>query len=103
FPIFAGLLALGFSLTRPITVFAATSPTLTDSESYSVLAGSTVTCTAGGTVSGDVGVASGTAITGFPGLCTVNPGSTQSNTQSAIDAQADNLSAFGALDQGCDN
>src|SRR4051794_31485302 len=45
----------------------ATSPTLGAAGSYSVLAGSTVTCTFTGptTTSGDVGVFAGSAITGF--------------------------------------
>ena len=86
----------------PHHVSAATSPVLIDSAGYSVLAGSTVTCTGATTITGDVGVSTGTSITGFPVPCVASPGTIQSNTPSAINAQADNLSAFGYLDQGCD-
>ncbi|KKT49829.1 MAG: hypothetical protein UW41_C0002G0105 [Candidatus Collierbacteria bacterium GW2011_GWC2_44_18] len=83
-------------------VWAATSPTLSASSTYSILGASEVTCTGATTITGNVGVAAGTSITGFPSPCSVSPGTTQSNTQSAIDAQADNLTTFGALNQGCD-
>ena len=82
------------------SALAATSPVLVGSETYSVLAGSTVTCTGATTVTGDVGVAAGSAITGFPAPCTVSPGATHANDASAIAAQADNLTAFGSLDAG---
>jgi len=92
--------AFVLAIAGPSVVFAATSPTLTATVGYSVLGASTVTCTGATTVTGDVGVAAGTAITGFPTPCTVSPGVLQSNTASAIAAQAENLSAFGALDAG---
>ncbi len=84
---------------RPLS---ATSPTLGALASYSVLAGSTVTNTGSTTIYGDVGVAPGTAISGFPPGIVGPPGTIQSNTASAIAAQADNLIVFGALDQTCD-
>lgn len=93
--------ALLFGLAGPISVSAATSPVLVASAGYSILGASTVTCTGTTTVTGNVGVAAGTAITGFPTPCTVSPGTTESNTAGAIAAQADRLTAFGALDQGC--
>lgn len=83
------------------TAFAATSPTLSALSSYSVLGGAGVTCTGATTVSGIVGVSPGTSITGFPSPCTAG-GGTQSNTASAIAAQAENLTTFSALDQSCD-
>lgn len=87
-----------FVFFRSSSALAATSPVLVGSASYSVLAGTTVTCTGATTVTGDVGVAAGAAITGFPVPCVVSPGSTHSNDASAIAAQADNLTAFGTLD-----
>jgi hypothetical protein len=80
---------------------AATSPTLVGSASYSVLGGAAVTCTGSTTTTGAVGVSPGTSITGFPSPCTAG-GGTQSNNASAIAAQADNLTAFGTLNQTCD-
>ncbi len=103
------LLILGMllSLTSPSLIVsarpqAATSPTLGASLSYSVLAGSTVTNTGPTTTYGDVGVAPGTAITGFPPGIAGPPGTIHSNDASAIAAQADNLVVFGVLDQPCD-
>lgn len=81
---------------------AASSPTLgTDLSSFSVLGGDEVTCTGSTTLSGTVGVSPGTSISGFPSPCTAG-GGTQSNNATAIAAQADNLAAFGTLDQTCD-
>ena len=101
------VLVVLLSMTAPyLGVFArplsATSPTLGASASYSVLAGSTVTNTGATTTYGDVGVAPGTAIIGFPPGIAGPPGTIQSNTASAIAAQADNLIVFGVLDQTCD-
>ena len=80
---------------------AATSPTLGTTGSYSVLAGSTVTNTGSTHISGNVGVAPGTAITGFPPGIVGPPGAIHKNDASAIAAQADNLKVFGVLDQAC--
>ncbi|MFA5413684.1 MAG: ice-binding family protein [Patescibacteria group bacterium] len=94
-------LAFALGLVGPIPALAATSPTLGESSSYSVLAGSTVTNVGSTTTNGAVGVSPGTAITNFPpGIA---GGGLQSNNASAIAAQADNLSAFGDLDQACDH
>lgn len=92
--------AFVLGITGSDTALAATSPTLVGSAGFSVLGATTVTCTGATNITGDVGVAAGTAITGFPTPCTVSPGTTQSNTASAIAAQADNLTAFGALNAG---
>ena len=92
----------GPSLNVSARPLAATSPTLGASASYSVLAGSTVTNTGPTTTNGDVGVAPGTAITGFPPGIAGPPGTIHSNDASAIAAQADNLVVFGTLDQACD-
>jgi hypothetical protein len=86
-------------------VYAATSPTLVGSASYSVLGATTVTNNGSTTTAGDVGVSAGTAITGFPpGIAGGNNlVHIHSNDASAIAAQADNLATFDALDQGCDH
>jgi len=61
---------------------------------FALLAGSTITCTTS-TVTGDVGVSPGSAITGFPGLCTVS-GAIRSTAQS-VAAQADLASLYATL------
>jgi hypothetical protein len=85
--------------------YAATSPTLTGALSYSVLGATTVTNTGLTTTAGNVGVTPGTDITGFPpGIASGdNLTHLHSNDASAISAQADNLTSFGALDQACDH
>lgn len=95
------IVGFAFALGGSGRVFAATSPTLVGAADYSVLGGAAVTCTGSTTTTGAVGVSPGTSITGFPAPCTAG-GGTHSNDASAIAAQADNLSAFGALDQPCD-
>jgi len=82
-------------------VSAATSPSLGDAVTYSILAGSTVTNTGPTTTNLNVGVAPGTAITGFPPGIAGPPGTIHSKDASAIAAQAANLIVFGALDQPC--
>lgn len=91
---------LALSLANPVIVQAATSPTLSTLNNYSVLGGQSVTCIGTTTTSGAVGVSSGTSITGFPTPC-VAGGGTHSNDASAIAAQAENLATFTALDQPC--
>lgn len=91
-----------FGFSWPHITHAATSPTLVGSAYYSVLGATTVT-NAGGTVTnGEVGVSAGSAITGFPpGVAAgSNALHLHSNDASAIAAQADNLTAFGALNAG---
>lgn len=90
-------------VTGPINAYAATSPTLTGAASYSVLGATTVTNTGSTTTTGDVGVSTGTSITGFPaGIAGGNNAvHIHSNDASAIAAQADNSSAFDAIDQTC--
>jgi hypothetical protein len=91
-------------ITSSQKAYAATSPTLVGSTSYSVLGHTTVTNTGSTTTTGDVGVSTGTSITNFPpGIAGGNNAvHLHSNDASAIAAQADNLSAFTSLDQGCD-
>ena len=81
---------------------AATSPTLVGLTNYSVSAGASVTCTGATTTAGAVGVSPGTSINGFPSPC-VAGGGTHSNDASAIAAQAESLTVYGALDQTCDH
>ena len=76
---------------------AATSPTLGAAESYSVLAGSTVTNTGPSTISGDLGVSPGSAITGFPPGIVSLPGTIHAADANAGLAQIANTAAFGAL------
>lgn len=82
--------------------YAATSPTLTDSKSYSVLGHSTVTNTGATAAAGDVGVSSGTSITGFPPGVAGGDNSVHlhSDDASAQAAQIDNATAYLALSAG---
>ncbi len=100
------IMAISFSLPGISMVVSAspvaTSPTLGATGSYSVLAGSTVTNTGPTHTNGNVGVAPGTAITGFPPGIVGPPGAIHSNDANAIAAQADNLVVFGTLNQPCD-
>ena len=104
FSFVAGLLLvlspLFFTLTTK--AYAATSPTLVNSTSYSVLSGTTVTNTGATSISGNVGI-SPAGGGGFSGSAiTYGTGSSLHNADtSAANAQADNLTAFGTLDQGC--
>lgn len=81
-------------------VFAATSPTLSGASGYSVLGGAAVTNVGTTTTNGSVGVSPGSSISGG----TINAGGgTHANDASAIAAQADTVSVFSDLDQGCTN
>lgn len=79
-----------------------TSPILVAAESYSVLGYSTVTNTGLTTVTGDLGVYPGSAVTGFPPGTIVPPGMIHAADGHAAAAQLDNSAAFGFLDQPCD-
>ena len=70
--------------------------TLGQASSFGVLAGSTVTNTGPSVVSGDVGVSTGTAVTGFP-PGTIVGGSVHSNDAVAQQAQIDLATAYNAL------
>lgn len=104
FGIFIAAIAVG-PVGLDNVAYAATSPTLVGAAGYSVLGATTVTNTGSTTTTGEVGVSAGTAITGFPpGIAAGdNAVHLHSNDASAIAAQADNLVAFGTLDQGCDH
>lgn len=91
----AAVLATAASLGLAGTALAGPSPVLLGTAgSFAVLAGSTVTNTGPSTISGDVGVNPGTAVTGFP------PGQVSNGTIHVADgvaaqAQSDAATAFG--------
>jgi hypothetical protein len=102
------ILLLSLIMGPPFNVFArqqalGVSPILSDLLAYSVLGGEEVTNTGPTTTEGAVGVSPGTSLTGFGGPPDGTAGGgTHINDQSAIDAQAEALIVFGALDQTCD-
>ncbi len=81
---------------------AATAPSLGTTQSFAVLAGSTVTNTGSTVVTGNLGVWPGAAATGFPpGL--VAGGTIESATAVALQAQSDTTTAYDALEgESCD-
>lgn len=74
------------------TALAATDPGLATASSFAVLGGQTVTNTGPSVVTGDLGVAPGTSITGFPPL--VLNGATHDNDAVAKQAQNDLTTAY---------
>jgi hypothetical protein len=80
----------------PLTATAQTSPPMGQAASFAVLGGSTVTNTGATNVLGDLGVAPGTAVTGFPpGI--VTGGTIHINDAVAQQAQADLTIAYNNL------
>jgi hypothetical protein len=75
----------------------ATAPNLGTAASYSVLAGSAVTNTGASSVTGDLGVWPGTAITGFPPGIVLAPGTTHAGDAVAQQAQSDITTAYNNL------
>jgi hypothetical protein len=71
-------------------------PSLGTAETHGVLAGSTFTCVAGGTINADAGLWPGTANSGFP-PCTIT-GTTSLGTPAAQTAQGDLTAAYLALE-----
>jgi len=76
--------------------WAQSAPPLGSARSFAVLGATTVTNTGATSIKGDVGVSSGTAVTGFP-PGTVTGGTIHLNDATAVAAQADAHSAFTAL------
>jgi hypothetical protein len=76
--------------------WAQTAPSLGTASAYAALGSSTVTCTGGSIITGDVGVSPGSAITGFPGLCT-DTGSFEAGNAAALLAWQDASSAYAFL------
>jgi ice-binding like protein len=71
-------------------------PSLGAAEGFSVLGSSTVTCTNSSTVTGDVGVSPGIAITGFDASCTLS-GALHAKDPAADAAHQDAQTAFDSL------
>lgn len=80
-------------LVLPFSAAAQAAPTLGTANTFGVLAGSTVTNTGPTTITGDVGVSPGTAITGFPPGVVVS-GATHSADATALQAQSDLTAAY---------
>jgi len=92
------LLAAMLGAIWPLTALAATDPGLASAGNFAVLAGTTVTNTGPSWITGDVGVAPGTAIVGFP------PGTSgpqHAGDAVATTAQTDLTAAYGAAVQPC--
>ena len=70
-------------------------PSLGTASTYGILAGTAVSCVTGGTISADVGVSPGSAITGFP-PCTLT-GARHAADAVAAAAQVDLTTAYNAL------
>jgi hypothetical protein len=95
------LLTIAFSVTMGVSQAVGTAPTLGTAEYFAVLASSEVTNTGPTSITGDLGVSPGTAITGFP------PGNITGVLLSAgavpLQAQVDATTAYNNLaSQGCD-
>jgi len=75
---------------------AQSAPPLGSSQSFAILAGTTVTNTGLTVIKGDLGVSPGTAVTGFP-LGTVIGGTIHSDDARATSAQADAFTAYNVL------
>jgi hypothetical protein len=81
----------------------ATAPPLGTTQSFGVLAGSTVTNTGNSTIKGDLGLSPGTAITGFPPGIVVPPGTIHATDAVALGAENDATIAYNNLaGQACD-
>jgi hypothetical protein len=75
----------------------AQAPSLGSAASFAVLGSSTVTCTGASTITGDVGVSPGSAVTGFPAPCTVVGGAIHAADGVALQAHHDAALAYSAL------
>ena len=75
----------------------AQAPSLGSAAAFAVLGSSTVTCTGASTLTGDVGVSPGTAVTGFPAPCTVVGGTIFAADPVSLQAHNDAALAYAAL------
>ena len=75
----------------------AQAPSLSSAASFAVLGSSTVTCTGATTITGDVGVSPGSAVTGFPAPCTVVGGAIHAADAVALQAHHDAAIAYSFL------
>jgi hypothetical protein len=96
------ILATGLSLLAQTTAHAAaTSPPLGSAANFAVLGATTVTSTGPSVVTGDLGVAPGAAVTGFPPGTVV--GTVHAGDPAATQAQGDVATAYAfAAGQSCD-
>jgi hypothetical protein len=78
------------------SAFAQTAPTLGPAQSFTVLGGSTVTNTGTTTITGDVGVSPGSAVTGFPPGLVVS-GTIHAANAVALAAQNSVITAYNSL------
>src|SRR5450759_1718209 len=76
--------------------WAQDAPSLGSAASFAVLGSSTVTCTGVSTITGDIGVSPGSAVTGFPAPCTVF-GAIHAADAVAFQAHHDAALAYAAL------
>jgi len=79
------------------TSWAQSAPSLGSAASFAVLGSSTVTCTGASTLTGDVGVSPGSAVTGFPAPCTDAGGGIHAADAVAVQAHHDAALAYAAL------
>ena len=87
--------ALGALVCGALPGWAQTAPSLGTAQSFAVLGGSTVTNTGTSTITGNLGVSPGSAITGFPpGIVT---GGIHAADAVALQAQNDVTTAYNAL------
>lgn len=90
------LASVGFAaLVYEPSALAQTAPSLGTAQNFAVLGGSTVTNTGSTTVTGDLGVHPGTAVTGFPPGIVI--GTIHAGNAVALQAQTDVTTAYNAL------